>query len=593
MEKEKQNKVSKRSLRTTIVLTLSVLLVLFFFYTLRKENLPRDKDQEFKNGSGIQITSLSDFQTESLYKLCKVWGYAKYHHPSVIDGTINWDAELFRIMPHVLDAQTNESVNQLLAEWLAQFPIKTTSDKLAEDWKQIQKDYGKQTLDATWIEDTTFLGNELSAYLCKLSQILISDRSHSYASFEKNGCVSFDAEKTYPVSDTDSGMKLLGLFRFWNMYEYYSPNIEITVKDWDQVLMDTIPAVAKSTDYRSYVLALAQAIAMTGDAHITLHDKEQVLQKYYGSYYLPCSIKMIDGQAVVDYVYEKEKQLQPGDVLLEIDEMPISQRIGELKQYRAIPNNDKILRQMEPQLLQAKNEKAKVLILRGNKKETMQIKTIQNFYSYQNPLKTGLLEENIGYIDPSKLKEGELETRMEEFQNTKGIIVDLRYYPSVFIPYLMGEYIVPNPQTFVIMGIPNQAIPGAYWQQNLPVGKGVMKELAKDDRQFDTYNGKVIILMDETSQSNTEFTIMALRQSPNAVVVGSPSIGADGDVVSLSLPGEIQMNMTGLGVYTPEGEQTQRCGLTPDVECYPTIEGLRQGKDELIDTAVNIILENK
>lgn len=143
------------------------------------------------------------------------------------------------------------------------------------------------------------------------------------------------------------------------------------------------------------------------------------------------------------------------------------------------------------------------------------------------------------------------------------------------------------------MGIPNQTIPGAYWQQNLPVGKGVMKELAKDDRQFDTYNRKVIILMDETSQSNTEFTIMALRQSPNAVVVGSPSIGADGNVVSLSLPGEIQMNMTGLGVYTPEGEQTQRCGLTPDVECYPTIEGLRQGKDELIDTAVNIILENK
>lgn len=241
---------------------------------MRKETLPRDKDQEFKNGSGIQITSLSDFQTESLYKLCKVWGYAKYHHPSVIDGTINWDAELFRIMPHVLDAQTNESVNQLLTEWLAQFPIKTTSDELAEDWKQIQKDYGKQTLDATWIEDTTFLGNELSAYLCKLSQILISDRSH--------GCVSFDAEKTYPVSDTDSEMKLLGLFRFWNMYEYYSPNIEITVKDWDQVLMDTIPAVAKSTDYRSYVLALAQAIAMTGDAHITLHDKNRFYKNTMG-----------------------------------------------------------------------------------------------------------------------------------------------------------------------------------------------------------------------------------------------------------------------------------------------------------------------
>lgn len=589
----KKHKPAKRSLRIAIALVLPVLLILFFFSTLRKETLPRDKDREFNNSSGIQITSLSDFQTKSLYKLCKVWGYTKYHHPSVINGTLNWDAELFRIMPDVLDAKTNDSVNQLLTKWLAQFPIEVKSDELADDWKQIQKDYGKQLLDKTWIEDTSFLGNELSTYLCKLSQILISDRSNSYASFEKNGCVSFDAEKMYPVSDTDSGMKLLGLFRFWNMYEYFSPNIEITVKDWDQVLMDTIPAIAKSTDYRSYVLSLSQAIAMTGDAHITLYDKEQTLQNYYGTYYLPCSIKMIDGQAVVDYVYEKEKQLQPGDILLEIDGMPISQRIEELKQYRAIPNDDKILTQMEPQLLQAKKEKTKICILRGDKKETVQIETIQNFYSYQNPLKTGFLKENIGYIDPSQLKEGELETKMDEFRDAKGIIVDLRHYPSVFIPYLMGEYIVPEQKTFAIMGLPNQAIPGAYWKQTMPVGKGVMKEMMQDDRQFDTYNGKIVILMDETSMSSTEFTIMALRQSPNTVVVGSPSIGADGNVIRLTLPGEIQMAMTGLGVYTPEDKQTQRCGLTPDVECYPTVEGLRQEKDELIDTAMDIILENK
>lgn len=589
----KKHKPAKRSLRIAIVLVLPVLLILFFFSTLRKETLPRDKDREFNNSSGIQITSLSDFQTKSLYKLCKVWGYTKYHHPSVINGTLNWDAELFRIMPDVLDAKTNDSVNQLLTKWLAQFPIEVKSDELADDWRQIQKDYGKQTLDKTWIEDTSFLGNELSTYLCKLSQILISDRSNSYASFEKNGCVSFDAEKMYPVSDTDSGMKLLGLFRFWNMYEYFSPNIEITVKDWDQVLMDTIPAIAESTDYRSYVLSLSQAIAMTGDAHITLYDKEQTLQNYYGTYYLPCSIKMIDGQAVVDYVYEKEKQLQPGDILLEIDGMPISQRIEELKQYRAIPNDDKILTQMEPQLLQAKKEKTKICILHGDQKETMQIETIQNFYSYQNPLKTGFLKENIGYIDPSQLKEGELETKMDEFRDAKGIIVDLRHYPSVFIPYLMGEYIVPEQKTFAIMGLPNQAIPGAYWKQTMPVGKGVMKEMMQDDRQFDTYNGKIVILMDETSMSSTEFTIMALRQSPNTVVVGSPSIGADGNVIRLTLPGEIQMAMTGLGVYTPEDKQTQRCGLTPDVECYPTVEGLRQEKDELIDTAMDIILENK
>ena len=49
--------------------------------------------------------------------------------------------------------------------------------------------------------------------------------------------------------------------------------------------------------------------------------------------------------------------------------------------------------------------------------------------------------------------------------------------------------------------------------------------------------------------------------------------------------------MSSLGIYTPEGGQTQRCGLRPDVECYPTLEGVRGGKDELIEKAIEVIVK--
>lgn len=107
------------------------------------------------------------------------------------------------------------------------------------------------------------------------------------------------------------GMYLLGLFRFWNMYEYYSPNIEITVDDWDTVLLDSIPLAAEAVDYRSYVLAIAQVVSKTGDAHITVVDQEGLLYYFYGRYFLPCDIKIINGQAVVTQVKENEKQLIP------------------------------------------------------------------------------------------------------------------------------------------------------------------------------------------------------------------------------------------------------------------------------------------
>lgn len=42
---------------------------------------------------------------------------------------------------------------------------------------------------------------------------------------------------------------------------------------------------------------------------------------------------------------------------------------------------------------------------------------------------------------------------------------------------------------------------------------------------------------------------MALRQAPNAVVIGSPSIGADGNVANMVFPGAVHTSMTSLGVY--------------------------------------------
>ena len=49
------------------------------------------------------------------------------------------------------------------------------------------------------------------------------------------------------------------------------------------------------------------------------------------------------------------------------------------------------------------------------------------------------------------------------------------------------------------------------------------------------------------------------------------------------------MTFSGLGVYTPEGEQTQRVGVQPDVWCEPTLDGIREGRDELVEQAIAII----
>lgn len=82
---------------------------------------------------------------------------------------------------------------------------------------------------------------------------------------------------------------------------------------------------------------------------------------------------------------------------------------------------------------------------------------------------------------------------------------------------------------------------------------------------------------------------MALRKAPNATVIGENSIGADGNVANINLPGGVITTITGIGIYTPETSETQRVGIEPDIYVKPTIQGIRDGKDELLDYAIELI----
>ena len=94
----------------------------------------------------------------------------------------------------------------------------------------------------------------------------------------------------------------------------------------------------------------------------------------------------------------------------------------------------------------------------------------------------------------------------------------------------------------------------------------------------------------EDSQSQAEYTAMALRASPRAIVLGSTTAGADGTISPLVLPGGLGTAFSGLGVYPPARQPTQRVGVAPDVIVTPTIAGIRAGRDEVLEAAIRRIL---
>jgi hypothetical protein len=77
-----------------------------------------DTDHEFDNGSKITVTHVTQAQAQNLFTLAKVWGFLKYHHPAVTGGKLQWDYELFRILPAVLEARDRGAANQVLGAWV-------------------------------------------------------------------------------------------------------------------------------------------------------------------------------------------------------------------------------------------------------------------------------------------------------------------------------------------------------------------------------------------------------------------------------------------------------------------------------------------
>ena len=63
--------------------------------------------------------------------------------------------------------------------------------------------------------------------------------------------------------------------------------------------------------------------------------------------------------------------------------------------------------------------------------------------------------------------------------------------------------------------------------------------------------------------------------------------GHDGNISPIPLPGGINSMISGIGVFYPDGTPTQRIGIVPDLEVLPTVEGIRAGRDEVLEAAVS------
>jgi C-terminal processing protease CtpA/Prc len=537
------------------------------------------QDSSFRHGSGMVTIHLTAQQVRNLTVLGKVWGFAKYYHPAVAQGKFNLDAELLRLLPKVLAAPGQAACSQLLGEWLTSLgpvPLCPTCSSLSSTGSVRQQ----PPLD--WLTDKKVVGPELSRQLVELHQNRNQGPSYYVAPRSAEDSIpKFVHEEVYSQPYPEEELRLLALFRLWNNIQYFYPYKYLLDKPWDEVLPTYIPRFLAASDGLAYRLTVQELTCRLADAHCQI-TPDTILTRYYGRYRVPVRVQFVGRQAVVGDVtplpFVAPTPLQRGDLITHIDDVPLATILEQRSRLTPRPNEPTQLREIARRLLWGNTSQVRLRVQRAGQSLAITVprslnSTLLRAQTMQ-PVDSsfGRVRSTIGYVHLGRIKAAQLPQLRQSLGRTKGIIIDMRAYPSDQVFFELIALFQDQPRPFAADIAPDLTYPGRF--------KALPKVIAPPGGE-PPYTGRLLLLVNEETQSTAEFLAMALRTTPRALIVGSTTAGTDGDIAEVVLPGNVRLRMTTVGVYYADGRETQQVGIVPDVVVKPTIVGIREGRDEV------------
>jgi C-terminal processing protease CtpA/Prc len=409
-----------------------------------------------------------------------------------------------------------------------------------------------------------------------------------------------DADRPY-ASDTlpPREQRLLALFRFWNVMQRFFPYRHLIGPSWDDVLERYIPQFDANRDLADYQLTLRKLVAESHDSHVGVRTPMLASAERLGRHQPPVLLRFIENQTVVAAVLAKDVDLRVGDVVQRIDGKPIEEARAYTGQYVSASAPQTWQRDLHRNLLRGQAGSSVALDVRGLDGKTRHVEVKRSVPPEDNSLGEaefkprpqpvfGVLPSGIGYVDLDRLTPAQVDEMFIAIAGTKATIFDMRGYPhgtAWTIAPRLGTRDQPVGALFrrpLVEGVEGEDLSGAMvsFEQRLPKATGA------------PYLGKVVMLVNEYTQSQAEHTGLFFEAATDVTFIGTPTAGANGDVTRMVLPGGYAVSFSGHDVRHADGRQLQRLGLQPQVRAAPTIAGLARGEDEVLATAERWLREH-
>ncbi|MFS1515902.1 S41 family peptidase [Bacillus sp. SCS-151] len=602
-----------------IVMSIAIMLFVggyFIYHSINEESTISSKVINSNETVAPEPIS-NERMIENITAFTKLFGYIQYFHPSDEVTQIDWNNFAIYGVKEVKDARNDKELKEALLELFT--PIAPTliifenSEKanvilpeVPDNKEQLEtvawghtglgtgdwEGYSSERFYANYSEQLLVFNKELtygstitkslsSNLQCTFPLVLLADNKKTVGT-TRSSLIEFSElegkliDFNYSFRDT----KLAAVVAAWNAIQHFYPYFDVIEVDWNQQLEETLMKTLSINNTENLVRELKLMLEKLQDGHayvskIGVHNS-----------YLPFAVDFLEDQLIVSNV-STESELQVGDIVISINNRDVIDVLLEQESLISGSSRYKRERALQEILWREEGSTSTATIEVNRNGDIIQL---QEVYSnimvdkYIRPIGVTEFEEDIFYVNMNNLKLEEINPKVDELAMAKGIVFDLRGYPD-------NSSSVP-----ILQHITDQPIESQKWMrpQYIYPDREMVAGYSEEYRWYfeplePRFKGEIVFLTDGSAISFAESIMSIVKYYDLGEIIGQSTAGSNGNINILEIPGNIVIGWTGMKVLKHDNSQHHLIGIQPTIPLERTTNGIKEGKDEYIEKALEVI----
>lgn len=364
----------------------------------------------------------------------------------------------------------------------------------------------------------------------------------------------------------------------WNVFQHFYPYFDVVDTDWEAVLDQTLADVADDATPQDTHRTLRRMVAQLHDGHGNVMSPVAADESS-----VTATLGWVEGKIVVLAV-PKDSPLQRGDVVVRIDGEDALAKLDAELAYASGSLQWKRHRLLAWGALMTgpTGTKASIEVLRGDQALALDVERrlaeLPPVWDHE-PIEA--LPGGFFYIDLGRAEWTAIFKQLETIAKAPGVVFDLRGYPNGTDPVL--RHLLTAPEQDKWMQVPKIVYP-----DHAPVSE--WQEIGWDMAPAPPHiEGKVAFITGGGAISYAESVMGYVEGLRLGEIVGGPTAGANGNVNPFTTPGGYTIYWTGMKVRKHDGSTHHAVGVQPTIPAEPTVAGIREGRDELFERALEAV----